>query len=290
MEIMLRRCFILLFLIFQIKSAKSNSAVEDSVECLYTEWSVDGYTSYYSNFVGDTIINSTSYKIFRNKVVTIPGLFPNPFTGPGFYDFYMRYDSINEIEYFLNGPFERVLYNYSIIIGDTLENSTVPFILTSIDSILLEDLSYRKRFLFKDAFNDSIIWIKGIGNLCSPIDPAGIYGINFILCYQEKGNLIYQYQDLVPIQCDNYVPVNEIQKFTSINYFPNPFRDILNISSSEKIEKIEVLNMTGQKILIVSPKDQNVFVDLSKFNDGTYFLKVILKNGTIIFNKIFKMS
>jgi hypothetical protein len=286
---MLRKSFILLFLIIQIKNAKSNIAVEDSVEYLYTEWSVDGYTSFYSNFVGDTTINSISYKVFRNKVVTIPGLFTNPFTGPGYFDFYMRYDSINDIEYFLNGPFERVLYNYSYSIGDTLENSSVPFILTSIDSIQLEDLSYRKRFLFKDAFNDSIIWIKGIGNLGGPIRPVGIYGINFILCYQENQNFLYQYQDLVPVQCDNYVPVNEIHESSNINIFPNPFKDILNINSLEKIEQVEVYDVTGHKILIVSPKDQNLLIDLSKFNDGTYILKIIQKNDKIIFNKIFKM-
>jgi hypothetical protein len=292
---MLRVFLIILLIIVQINCAKSSNALQDSIIYLSTEWSFEGYTSSISNIINDTIINSKKYKILRTQSVNIPGLFPNPWAA-GYYDFYLRYDSINDIVYFLNGPFDQILYDYNMNIGDTLNHPMNPFILSTIDSVQLENLSYRKRFIFTDTSNFSIIWIKGIGNIAKPNDPIHIfdptyifgYG-DFVLCYHENKTLIYQYQNLVPVQCDNYLPVNEIYNISNINIFPNPFKNRLNIDSSEEIEQIEVFDITGQKILIVSPKNQKVLIDLGNFNDGTYFLKIIIKNGKIIIRKIFKM-
>jgi hypothetical protein len=281
---------LIVFILFmiQIESSKSNIAIQDSIVFLRTEQSVDGYTSYYSNFIGDTTINGNVYQVLRNQAVTIPGLFTNPYLG-GQYDVYERYDSTNEIVYCINpliSHSESVLYNYKMNLGDTLKPWS--YILTTIDSVRLENLTYRKRFIFTDSIF-SVIWIKGIGNIATPLEQYGYIDGGFnILCYHENGILLYQYQNIVPIQCDNFSLVNEISSSKKISIYPNPFERNVNIDSPEKINELDVYNTTGQKLFALMPDENNFQVYFGNFKTGIYYLKFYLSNGEIIYRKVSK--
>ncbi len=66
---------------------------------------------------------------------------------------------------------------------------------------------------------------------------------------------------------------------------PNPTSGFLNVTMDGQFESIEVLNILGKKML--SSKSQQI--DLSAFANGTYLVKVILKDNKIATKKILKI-
>ncbi|MFD1063866.1 aryl-sulfate sulfotransferase [Winogradskyella litorisediminis] len=82
---------------------------------------------------------------------------------------------------------------------------------------------------------------------------------------------------LFALNSESYIEKN-------ILIFPNPVLDFVNISSDFSIEKIEVLNITGQ--LITNIKNQNR-LDISALKKGVYFLRMTIE-GKFITKKIIK--
>lgn len=65
-----------------------------------------------------------------------------------------------------------------------------------------------------------------------------------------------------------------------ITLFPNPTSDILSFESQEHIQKIEVFDFTGRRVLSRSqPQD---FIDLSSFNSGVFLVRVHFDGGTVV--------
>jgi Secretion system C-terminal sorting domain len=57
---------------------------------------------------------------------------------------------------------------------------------------------------------------------------------------------------------------------------PNPTKDILNLSSTNAILRIEVYNMLGQQVVYKDVNSNQNQVDISQLNSGTYMVKVVL--------------
>ena len=70
-------------------------------------------------------------------------------------------------------------------------------------------------------------------------------------------------------------------------YYPNPVKDVLNISSRKPIESISVHNMAGQQVL-QSLNERNGQVDIAALAPGVYVFRVILEGGRIETFKIIK--
>jgi hypothetical protein len=56
-------------------------------------------------------------------------------------------------------------------------------------------------------------------------------------------------------------------------YFPNPVKDVLNLSFSNAISQVEVFNLLGQKI-VSAPFNGRQALDMSQLARGTYIVKV----------------
>jgi hypothetical protein len=67
---------------------------------------------------------------------------------------------------------------------------------------------------------------------------------------------------------------NEEFDMSSFSYYPNPTRDIVNISYSKEITQIKVFNMLGQQLIDTKVNSTTTQVDLSRFATGTYFIEV----------------
>lgn len=66
---------------------------------------------------------------------------------------------------------------------------------------------------------------------------------------------------------------------SSNTVFPNPTKNILNFSTNEKIEKIELYDVIGRLVKTFSNvKDKNINIDNIK--KGTYFIKIYTKEQT----------
>ena len=64
----------------------------------------------------------------------------------------------------------------------------------------------------------------------------------------------------------------------NFSFYPNPVKDVLNISNAIAITKIQVINLLGQEMIIKSINDINGQVDMSQLSAGTYLVKVTSDN------------
>lgn len=68
--------------------------------------------------------------------------------------------------------------------------------------------------------------------------------------------------------------VNELTN-SSTTVFPNPATNVLNISTKEVIQSIEIYSVNGALVKTVSTKT----IDISDLNNGMYILSVLTENG-----------
>jgi Secretion system C-terminal sorting domain/GEVED domain/Cleaved Adhesin Domain len=68
--------------------------------------------------------------------------------------------------------------------------------------------------------------------------------------------------------------------FSSINFksFPNPVKDILNLSYDKNITGVSILNLLGQEVLSIKNDNQEVKIDMSGLTAGVYLVKVNADN------------
>ncbi|HUH34476.1 MAG TPA: GEVED domain-containing protein [Moheibacter sp.] len=70
-------------------------------------------------------------------------------------------------------------------------------------------------------------------------------------------------------------------------YYPNPVRDVLNITSKVGVKSVEVFNLAGQNVLRTMKVSQGQ-VDVSALATGTYVFRATLENGQVETFKIIK--
>jgi hypothetical protein len=69
----------------------------------------------------------------------------------------------------------------------------------------------------------------------------------------------------------------------SMKVYPNPVRDVLNISNSESISTVAIYNVLGQEVAIAQPGATSAKIDVSALPTGTFFVKVTVDNQTNTF-------
>ena len=60
--------------------------------------------------------------------------------------------------------------------------------------------------------------------------------------------------------------------------YPNPVKDVLNLSYTQNISSVEVFNMLGQQVLAKSVNDTQGQVDMSNLATGAYIVKIASEN------------
>jgi hypothetical protein len=71
----------------------------------------------------------------------------------------------------------------------------------------------------------------------------------------------------------------------TISLYPNPANDVLNVSSSNKISKIEVYDLLGRK---VASKNNASDVNVAALGKGAYIVKVVKENGSVVAKRFIK--
>ncbi len=72
---------------------------------------------------------------------------------------------------------------------------------------------------------------------------------------------------------DNTLSVNSFN-LEGFKAYPNPVKDVLNLSYTKEISKVSVHNLLGQEVLSKSVNAMQSQVDLSRLSTGTYLVKV----------------
>ena len=86
----------------------------------------------------------------------------------------------------------------------------------------------------------------------------------------------------------NSTAIKEISDFSNIRIYPNPVTAKLHIRGLGTASRIEILNITGQKIFSGVFEADRAEIDLSGQSSGIYIIRVIDMDGGLIFRKIAK--
>ena len=65
---------------------------------------------------------------------------------------------------------------------------------------------------------------------------------------------------------------------SSFSFYPNPVKDVLNLSYSQNISKVQVINLLGQEVKSVSMNATQAQIDMENLPTGTYLVKVTSDN------------
>ena len=71
--------------------------------------------------------------------------------------------------------------------------------------------------------------------------------------------------------------INDVSNTYEVNIYPNPSNGIVNISSNQSIEKIEVVNILGE--VLISEINNYQVLNIDSIENGLYFLKIKFTSG-----------
>ena len=111
-------------------------------------------------------------------------------------------------------------------------------------------------------------------------------GINGIIPYKSSYSHDFFIAKLSASICGTTVSTNKIKDLEAA-LFPNPTTGMVSIQTSEKLEGYEVYNISGQ--LLQSGKFDRLYeVNLQRFEQGTYIIKIKTLNGSETRVKVIK--
>ena len=70
------------------------------------------------------------------------------------------------------------------------------------------------------------------------------------------------------------------QAQNKVTLYPNPTSSILNISSNEIIESVQIVNMLGQTVIVTSPKSLTAAISVNSLTNGIYVINTIASGKT----------
>lgn len=81
------------------------------------------------------------------------------------------------------------------------------------------------------------------------------------------------------VNVTNSLVTQEVSLKNEVKLFPNPTSNNLTITSIEKINKIEIIDLTGKTILNKNINNSSTTIDVSSLTSGNYILKTVTTNG-----------
>ncbi len=86
-----------------------------------------------------------------------------------------------------------------------------------------------------------------------------------------------------------FSPVETVTFFgkDQVIFYPNPATNVVDISLPEDAEVLDLLEVNGRKVhLRFSGQDGQLTTDVSPLPDGVYFLRIRLKDGRLVTNRL----
>ncbi len=190
---------------------------------------------------------------------------------------------------------EEMMYDFNLLPGDTFTTTNyaiggcpVELLLTSIDTVILENGEARQRFNFGYGGYNEEQWIAGIGSLNGLIN-VGLYLCYFDLyrelnCCHLDDELIYQSPSY-----DNCIvyTVGIAEKESGIKHkvYPNPFYQELIVEfdyTPLQSYQIQLFNSYGQVVIDkMDIKSGKVIINGCHLPSGIYFYR-LLNEGIVI--------
>ena len=104
------------------------------------------------------------------------------------------------------------------------------------------------------------------------------------------GDVTIQYGDrdfwVVKLNPDN-LSTTDFSDVNRVTFFPNPTKDFFKLSNYKNIQKIELYDLNGKKMIFKNDFEDEK-ISIQNFSKGVYSVKIHLDNGNIISDKIIK--
>ena len=259
---------------------------QESQTWIYDTWGGEGPSSYNRLTMDnhDSVIDGVSYSVVHSyKYDCWHNYRPDTIIEE---DFLLREE--NQKVFVYNSYGERLLYDYSLNIGDTFACSyDLSMKVISIDTldILINGQRCRKwSFAYYwegDTTNlftmsDGVEWIEGLGStkgllfydVASTLIAGGGYMNGRLRCYEYEEDLIYHKES--SDDCENHLLGIGVVDKESLLLYPNPTKESITL---EAMEDIFIYNSLGQMVRqIPNPKGKTT-ISISELPKGIYYLK-----------------
>lgn len=206
--------------------------------------------------------------------------------------------------YMNNGEVERLVYDMSVSIGDTIlswseftnltDDINNVMIVSEIDSVTYADNVTRKRisFMYPSGFPiwQGYDWIEGIGPINGLSDPFGINiadCASLITCMEEDEELVYNFD--INRGCWYFITSTNEVKSSSLSISPNPAGTHLTVKVNESKNGIlSIYDQFGNLYYIRNIKEGqfSAYINLLDWNPGMYFVNFTYSNGKISTEKL----
>ncbi len=249
---------------------------------------------------GDTLIGPLAYhKLYETSQEEIPIIDSITFY-PRAYIGCTREE--NKIVYYLPSGTtqETIAYNFNLGIGDTVAGDIYPcpglyFTIGSIDSVVLTNGTFRKRFNLITCGNATGYYVEGLGNNYGPLPFYGVsigpgsYAPN-LTCFEDHGIYLYP---LSQSDCSILTNAYEIPGTTlHLSLYPNPFREDCIIDFGKIIQQgeLRVMDNLGQTVSskTISGKQQEIISAHELQAPGIYLLTFSERDNVISRKIIFQ--
>ncbi len=191
----------------------------------------------------------------------------------------------NKKVYLYEGGVERLLYDFTAQVGDTIPDpggEQQPVVVTAIDSALVGQ-NYRKLYN-----TTGVQIVEGVGGAVGPFEtffPPPEW-LTFMQCYAEQGTPIYGNSN-----CILNVGIEELPGSLEVNLFPNPVEEQLTLALTtvpDGAYTLTIYDVMGkrqqhQQLNYASTwanPQTKVQLDVSALAQGTYILSIQLPDGS----------
>ena len=225
-------------------------------------------------------------------------------------NFYV-YQNGDTVFYWINNAF-RVVYIFSLDVGDTMEiysneieylpneNYSGSIKVDNVDDITINDNVLKRIttspidgsiYEYQGPFIEVIGSIYGLFAIDGSIMDNHLE-IGSLRCYSDSQ--IGQYQVSNNIPCDRLINITDIPEAIntnfSVKYSPADETVYFNVSKLELSDKVSVTvyDLMGRKIAKHSFRSDNGHINLSRYLDGVYIIKIITNKKVIYHEKIYK--
>jgi hypothetical protein len=270
----------------------------DSVASWKVSWSDEGCFSssipaseYIYSISGDTILGLNTYRKITRQISPCGFCCSPPFYSLTDYIGAFREDIAQKKMYFFynNSTIERLLYDFSLAVGDTLFPDSVvvspPAVITSIDSILI-GTSYRNQFNINGGYQS---YIEGIGGTWGFIEELVTFDSGSeLLCFTEDNHTLFP-DTSSTCSIITSLPFNQKENET-FKLYPNPTGRSATLAFSNATGNnlsLTFYDTYGRLIrTITNITTDKIELDLQNLTGGLYLLQLQSSLQTIWTGKL----
>ena len=198
----------------------------------------------------------------------------------------------DKIIYLREDDKDTILYDFNIRVGDTLNGRIYGYslnshkvIVTSIDSILIDN-KYRKKYTLRiPSSGDFGVIIEGIGCRCGFIPYfIGLDKGGSLDCHSVNDKAIFGGNNG---KCDLVSNKEVIRNLTQVQIFPNPVVDksFLKMPDDLSIDRATVYDVLGRMVKSYDVTNSPPEILKKDYSKGVYFVHVFRREQLIAFSK-----